>query len=373
MSAQPERSAAVATDSEGLVLRLQLSRPDFRLDLDIDLPAHGVTVLFGPSGSGKTTVLRCVAGLERATGVVRLGQTIWQDSASRRWVPTHQRDLGYVFQEASLFEHLSVWANLRFGVERVRRPGAAEALDSAIALLGIGHLLHRDVASLSGGERQRVAIARALATQPRILLMDEPLASLDVARRQEILPWLERLNQEAGIPMLYVTHTMEELTRVADHVVLLESGRVVSHGPMSSVLSNPRFAASVGSEAGTVLRGRLLAHEPLHHLSCVEADGQQFWVRMQDLPIRTEVRLHVQANDISLALCRPADCSIQNMVRGTLESIHRDRHPASCLLVLRLQDQRLVARITQKSAGALGLREGSAVWALIKSVALTKN
>ncbi len=225
-------------------LKLSLKRNGFALDIALALPAQGVTVFFGPSGSGKTTLLRCVAGLEQATGKVMIGHDIWQDSSNRVFKPTWARDLGYVFQEASLFEHMNVWGNLNFGIKRVRTPGAKEALDLAIELLGIAHLLNRPIQGLSGGERQRVAIARALATQPRILLLDEPLASLDIARRQEILPWLENLHRELEIPVLYVTHSMQELTQLADHVVLLNNGAAQLHGPLAEIFSNPEFAAT---------------------------------------------------------------------------------------------------------------------------------
>ncbi len=213
--------------SEGKIeLQLQLVRQEFTLDVNIHLPAQGVTVLFGPSGSGKTTLLRCVAGLERARGRVCIENTVWQDSQKGIWVPTHQREIGYVFQEASLLEHLNVRSNLEFGVRRTRKPGCQAALEAAIELLGIGHLLKRHTATLSGGERQRVAIARAVATQPTLLLLDEPLASLDAARRQEILPWLERLYTQFKIPVLYVTHSTQELQQLAHYVVYIHNGTI---------------------------------------------------------------------------------------------------------------------------------------------------
>ena len=211
-------------------LQLNLQRSDFELSVNVQLPAQGVTVLFGPSGSGKTTLLRCVAGLEQANGRVVMGSQVWQDSSLQKFTPVWQRDLGYVFQEASLFEHMNVQRNLEFGIRRLAHGQHAEALNAAIELLGIGHLLKRSVSSLSGGERQRVAIARALAMQPKVLLLDEPLASLDMARKKEILPWLERLHQQLNIPILYVTHSLAELARLADWVVMLQQGKVVFEG-----------------------------------------------------------------------------------------------------------------------------------------------
>ena len=356
-----------------LCLNLRLERPDFQLDVDLKLPGQGVTVLFGPSGSGKTTLLRCVAGLERARGQVWLGGQTWQDSAKQTWVPTWSRDLGYVFQEASLFEHMDVQANLRFGLDRVKKSGTKQALDTAVALLGIGHLLGRSTQSLSGGERQRVAIARALATQPAILLLDEPLASLDIARRQEILPWLERMHQELRIPMLYVTHNMEELTRLADHVVLMEGGRVNVQGSIDHVLSDPVFAASVGGEAGSVLHGTIQRHDEAFHLTCVDIHGSHLWVRQQQLDPGSPVRVHIHANDVSLATMEPQHTSIQNILPGVIVSIHPDSHPASCLVRLRHRDQIIIARITKKSLEHLAIGIGKSVWMQVKSVALAKS
>ena len=227
-------------------LQLLLSRSDFELNVDLQLPDQGVTVLFGPSGSGKTTLLRCVAGLEPCEGHVAVGQDVWQDSRQRINKPVWQRDLGYVFQEASLFEHLNVQRNLEFGVRRLqgafkgKASPSNDALAQAIELLGIGHLLERAVSSLSGGERQRVAIARALAMQPQVLLLDEPLASLDMARKKEILPWLEQLHQHLSIPVLYVTHSLAELKRLADAVVMLQQGMVVFQGNRDEAIERLR-------------------------------------------------------------------------------------------------------------------------------------
>ncbi len=237
-------------------VHLRLPRPAFTLDVSLSLPASGITVLFGASGSGKTTLLRCVAGLERAQqGLVQIGNEVWQDDASGIFLPTWRRSLGYVFQEASLFEHLPVRANLQFGLKRTLAPAAA--LDAAIELLGISQLLARMPAQLSGGERQRVAIARALATQPKMLLLDEPLAALDAERKQEILPWLERLRDELQTPMLYVTHSADELTRLADHLVVLAEGRVTIEGPAAEALSSLEGPVLQGDEVGVVLAGQV--------------------------------------------------------------------------------------------------------------------
>lgn len=361
------------TAAAGLQFNLTHARQDFELRVHLTLPGQGITVLFGPSGCGKTTFLRCVAGLERAQGSVVIGGETWQDSAQDRWVPTWARDLGYVFQEASLFEHMNVQENLRFGMDRVQKPGAQQALDAAIHLLGLGHLLKRSTAMLSGGERQRVAIARALATQPKILLLDEPLASIDMARRQDILPWLERMHRELRLPMLYVTHTMNELTQLADHVVLLNAGVVKLQGPVEQVLSDPVFAAAVDGEAGTVLTGIIGEHDDAYHLTCVQLQHSQLWVRRRDVAVGSTVRVHIHANDVSLAASQPQDSSIQNVLTGVIEAIHDDAHPASCLVTLRHHEQHLLARVTRKALAALSVSVGSNVWAQIKSVALSEH
>ncbi|HYE38405.1 MAG TPA: molybdenum ABC transporter ATP-binding protein, partial [Ramlibacter sp.] len=234
-----------------LEIRTRLARGDFTLEVDLRLPAAGITAIFGPSGSGKTTLLRCVAGLERArfARVVIAAET-WQDSEAGTFVPTHRRPLGYVFQEASLFDHLDVRGNLAFAQ---RRGGGEVQLQPLLELLGIATLLDRRPHQLSGGERQRVAIARALATQPRILLLDEPLAAVDLSRRREILPWLERLRDELRIPMLYVTHSADEVARLADHLVLLDAGAVRAAGPLRETLARIDLPLVPGEEPGALL------------------------------------------------------------------------------------------------------------------------
>lgn len=228
--------------------QLKLTRTaGFSLDVAFDIPEDGVTALFGPSGCGKTTVLRCIAGLEKARGRVVVAGRVWQDDAAGIFVPTYARRLGYVFQEASLFDHLNVRQNLEYGMKRIRDADAAERLAHAVELLGIGHLLERRTNELSGGERQRCAIARSLAVKPTILLMDEPLASLDNARRREILPWLEKLRKDLSIPILYVTHSEEEVERLADRVVMLSQGRKTAEGPVKDVFASRRTVGTLSA------------------------------------------------------------------------------------------------------------------------------
>ncbi|MEW6763262.1 MAG: molybdenum ABC transporter ATP-binding protein [Pseudomonadota bacterium] len=354
-----------------LQVRLQLPRADFLLDVDLRLPGSGITVLFGPSGSGKTSILRCVAGLEKARGArIKVGEEVWQDDAARLFVPTHRRALGYVFQEASLFAHLDVRGNLDFGRKRIPSPEAARTLADAIELLGIGHLLGRQVAQLSGGERQRVAIARALATMPRLLLLDEPLAALDAARRQEILPWLEKMHLELKLPMLYVTHSADELARLADHVVMLEQGSVRAAGPVDEVLLSLDGPAAVGEDAGALVHGVVAERSAEWQLIRVDFDGGALWLRDSGITVGNEVRLRILARDVSLTTREPVDTSIQNHFPCVVESIAVASHPSQVLLRLRCGETVLLARITRRALFDLSLEQGSRAWAQVKSVAL---
>lgn len=354
-----------------LQLRLQLTRSDFHLGVDLQLPSSGITVLFGPSGSGKTSVLRCVAGLERPQqALVRVGADVWQDDAQGIFMPTWQRDLGFVFQEASLFEHLDVQHNLKFGLKRIYKKGALEALASSIDLLGIGHLLKRRPTHLSGGERQRVAIARALATQPKLLLLDEPLASLDMARRHEILPWLEKMRDELQLPMLYVTHSVDEVVRLADHLVVLDQGRVSGQGNAQEVLTRIDNPVVVGEDVGVLLHGTVDALEGQWHLAKVAFDGGSMWVRDGGMTVGKSVRLRVLARDVSITLKPSSDTSIQNHFSVKVESITDDVHPSQALLRLQCAASVLLARVTQRAVSELQLQPGAKVWAQVKSVAV---
>jgi molybdate transport system ATP-binding protein len=355
----------------GLSLELMLKREGFVLDVQTALPARGITAVFGASGSGKTTLLRCVAGLEtEAHGRVSLGETLWQDSERKLLVPTWQRRLGYVFQEASLFEHLDVQGNLDYGVRRSSVPVDGATLAAAIELLGIGSLLQRTPQGLSGGERQRVAIARALASQPRLLLLDEPLASLDAARRRDILPWLERLRDEISLPMLYVTHSMEEVARLADHLLVLENGRVKASGSAGEVLASVENPTIVGEEAGVLLSGHIAQHDAAWQLSRADFPGGALWVRDQGWPMGRAVRLRVLARDVSLAIAEPRDSSIQNQLRAIITTVIADDHPSQVLVRLDCAGTVLLARVTRRALHALNLAPGVSVWALVKSVAV---
>ncbi|HVS13629.1 MAG TPA: molybdenum ABC transporter ATP-binding protein [Thermoanaerobaculia bacterium] len=352
----------------GIQCRFRIDWPGFSLDVDLELAGRGVTAIFGPSGSGKTTLLRCVAGLERApNGRLRVGGEWWQDG--RRWMPTHQRPLGYVFQEASLFPHLSVAGNLRYGLRR--SAGARRvSLDSAVELLGLGHLLDRRPDRLSGGERQRVAIARALATGPRLLLMDEPLASLDVERKHEILPYLERLHGELEIPVLYVSHSPDEVARLADHLVALEGGRVLACGPLADLLARLDLPIRLGEDTGTILEGAIAEVDAAWHLARVAFPGGSLWTRDHGLPAGHRVRVRVLARDVSLTRRAPERTSIQNVLEGRIAEVVDDEHPSSALVRIRVGRSLLVARLTKRAVSELDVVPGQEVWVQVKSVAL---
>lgn len=352
-------------------LRLALARPSFCLSVDLHLPANGISAIYGPSGCGKTTLLRCVAGLERPhSAYVSIAGQVWQDDNQKVFLPTWQRPLGYVFQEASLFEHLDVQGNLRFAAERAKQGAKPIALDAVIALLGIGHLLKRRVQQLSGGERQRVAIARALATQPRMLLLDEPLAALDAARRQEVLPWLARLRDELQMPMLYVTHSIDEVVQLADTLVVLEAGTVRAAGPVAEVLTRIDPPVAGGDDVCALLLAEVQETDVRWQLARLHFDGGDLWLPDPGLQRGAQVRLKVLARDVSIASSAPQGSSIQNSLPCVVQAVVADVHPAQALVQLRCGNALLLARITAKAVDSLGLQPGKAVWAQVKSVAL---
>jgi molybdate transport system ATP-binding protein len=352
---------------------LRLPRGRFKLDVALSLPSRGVSALFGPSGCGKTTLLRCLAGLERAPGGrVAIDGEVWQDDVAKVFVPPHRRAVGVVFQEASLFDHLGVRANVEFGWKRLAPSQRRVALDDAIAWTGIEPLLGRSTAGLSGGERQRVAIARALAVSPRVLLMDEPLAALDAARKAEILPAIERLNELSGITIVYVSHAISEVARLADHVVLMDAGQVVASGAVAELLSRLDLPLPPGEDAGVVLLGEVGALDGPWHLARLDVPGASFWTRDPALPLGHRLRLRVLARDVSLSLVEQPGSSIVNQIPAVVEAIADDAHPSQLLVRLRTREgaSALLARVTRRSAQALALAPGQPVWAMVKSVAL---
>lgn len=350
--------------------RFRVDRGDFQLDVDLTLPGQGVTALFGHSGSGKTTCLRAMAGLERsATGHFSIGETVWQDEHRRLFVPTHRRSLGVVFQEASLFPHLSVRGNIEFASKRASTAGQPYPLPAIAEMLGIAHLLERMPAQLSGGERQRVAIARALLAAPQILLMDEPLAALDLKRKQEILPYLERLHSELAIPIIYISHAPDEVARLADHLVLLDQGRVVASGPLNTVLARIDLPAAFADDAGVVVTATVAEHEA-DDLTRIEFPGAAIYVSRRGEAVGTMLRCRIHARDVSLALTPQTQSSILNCVGAVVVDLGPTDTPGHVLVRLDVAGQPLLARITRRSADRLGIRPGLALHAQIKAVAL---
>ena len=352
-------------------IQLSLQRAQFSLQLDVQLPDQGITVILGASGAGKTSLLRCVAGLDRADQArIEMGGVLWQDDQQGVFVPTWQRALGYVFQEASLLPHLTVKQNLTYGLKRIGSRTPMHSLTQAIELLGIGHLLERSPAGLSGGERQRVALARALASQPRILLLDEPMASLDAARRQEILPWLEKMRDELHLPMLYVTHAANEAARLGAHMLVLEHGQVQAQGTVSEVFANIHQPLGAGEDMGALLQGTLVERHADWHLCRIAFDGGELWLRDSGLAVGQSVRMRVLARDVSIATVAPQHTSIQNLLSAVIEAVADDDHPSQVLVRLRVGPSAVLSRITQRAWAQLRLQVGQQVFLQVKTVAL---
>lgn len=342
----------------------------FSLDAAFTVPARGVTALFGPSGCGKTTVLRCMAGLTRLDGACAVDGDIWQDAASFR--PVHKRPVGYVFQEASLFPHLSVRRNLMYGAPKVA-PRHAIGFDEVAALLGLSALLHRSPRHLSGGERQRVAVGRALLSQPRLLLMDEPLSALDRSTKDEILPFLERLHGALSLPVIYVSHDMAEVERLADQLVLMEAGRVRASGTLGVLQSDPALPLAAAREAGVSFDAVIEDYDAAYGLLVLGIKGGRFLVPAAPGGVGTRRRLSVVAGDVSLALDQPSASTILNVLRARILSATALREHEMTVVLGLGEDgagDRLLARVTRRSWEQLGLSEGRAVYAQVKGVAL---
>lgn len=372
--------------------RFLLHQNDFTLDVDITLPAQGVSVLFGHSGSGKTSLLRCIAGLDKAnTGELTVNGACWQ--SQEKFLPPHKRPIGYVFQEASLFNHLTARGNLNYAMKRAPKTEKPIDFDHAVTLLGIENILERGADQLSGGERQRVAIARALLIQPRLLLMDEPLAALDLPRKQEILPYLERLKQTLDLPIIYVSHAADEVARLADYLVAMENGRAVATGTLSDTLSRLDFPICLGEDMGVVLNGTVIARDKQWQLAQIAFPGGTLWLRDTGQPLHNHVRVRILARDISLAKAQQHDTSIANILQATVVEITDDKHAGLALVRLKIEpdeqnnshledhlkdhlevedhlESYLISRITRRSVHTLRLSIGQPIWAQIKSVAI---
>jgi molybdate transport system ATP-binding protein len=348
--------------------RFRIDQGDFTLDVDLKLPSQGVTSLYGPSGCGKTTLLRAIAGLEHHPGgYLKIGDSTWQDQD--KFLATHLRPLGYVFQEASLFDHLSVRGNLEYGVRRVAQSERRVSLDKAIELLEIGHMLERRPATLSGGERQRVAIARALAVSPKLLLMDEPLAAVDASHKQEILPYIESLHRELDIPVIHVSHLPEEVSRLADHLVLMEKGKVIAAGDVHEVFTRLDLPLAHASDAATIVEATVAGHDEKYQLTQLSFPGGEITVPLEQLPVGSPVRLRIAARDVSLTLEHQSGTSILNIFPALVDEITADSDSQATVRLL-LAGAPVLARITRKSAAELDLQSGKAVYAQVKSIAL---
>jgi len=355
-----------------LDVRLIQQFDGFDLDIGFEAPA-GVTALFGRSGAGKTTIVNAVAGLMRPQGgrIVLDGQVLF-DAEAGVCVPPHRRQIGYVFQDARLFPHLDVGQNLLYGRRFAPPRTDAPDFDRIVDLLGIGGLLRRRPGGLSGGEKQRVALGRAILSNPRLLLMDEPLAALDEARKAEILAYLERLRDEVGLPILYVSHAMSEVARLATTVVLIDGGRVRLAGPADQILADPAAAPSLGlREAGAVLNARVAAHEE-DGLSRLDTPAGPVWVPQVAAEPGHPLRLRILAQDVMLATERPQGISALNVLPGIVTAVKLGEGPGA-LVQLSVGGVPLLARITRRSAAALDLCPGRTVYAVLKAVSVARE
>ncbi len=341
---------------------------NFTLDVDLDLPSSGISALFGPSGCGKTTLLRAIAGLEyRPNNQLFINNEAWQQQT--KFIPTHQRPLGYVFQEARLFDHLSVLKNVQYGLKRIPENKRTISLEQAIELLGIEHLLQRKPEHLSGGELQRVAIARALAVSPKLLLMDEPLTGLDKAGKDEILPYLESLHNELEIPVIFVSHVLEEISRLADHLVLMETGRVLASGPINEMLTQADLMLAHQHDAEAIIHATVAEHDEQYHLTYLDFSGGRITVTHKNLPIGNQVRLRIAARDVSITLQPQSATSILNIFPAVIDDII-PQGKAQVTVRLLIKETVILARLTQKSAAELALAPNKEVYVQAKSIAL---
>lgn len=354
----------------GLDAKLSLRRGDLVLDVGMALPARGITALFGPSGAGKSTCLRAIAGLERdSSGRVSFGHEVWQDSARRVFVPPHKRRLGYVFQEPSLFTHHSVAGNLDYGFRRAGRPAHLDR-EGMIDRFGLRALLDRRTGTLSGGERQRVSMVRALLSDPALLLFDEPLSALDAAARGDLLGCLERLRGTLQVPMIYVSHNIDEVARLADHIVLLEGGHVVAQGNPQDTLTRLDLPPALGEALGTIIEGKVRGIDTHDQLIELEFPGGTLSLPHHEEKVGQSVRCRIAARDVVLARERQVATSALNQLACRIVAMADAGASSQCLVQLDASGSALLARITRRSWHALGLSPGDAVWAQVKAVAL---
>ena len=363
-------------ESQNIKIAFQLSYvghnpTPFVLDIDVDIPGQGVTAIFGQSGSGKTSLLRCIAGLENSSsGHLIVKDQVWQSAT--HMLPTHKRSMGYVFQDARLFEHLTVKENLAYGIKRSSKVQDHTLMKHVLDVMDIADLLNQFPYQLSGGEKQRVAIGRALLVQPELLLMDEPLASLDTARKLEILPYLERLRTEFNMPILYVSHSVDEIARLADHVLMLKDGKCVVQGEVAEMFSNLDLPLGIEQEVGAILECAVASIDDEWHLMQMMFSGGELWLPKVEHKKSAHVRVRVLASDVSLTLDPSTDSSILNRMKGQIVEISRQPNKATALVKVKVGACFLLARITNKSVHQLDLTPHQIVWAQVKSAAIVR-
>ncbi len=353
----------------GLSVDIKLVLDGFRLEVSHAFELGGITALFGASGAGKSLLLRVISGLESgATGQVSFENEVWQGA---RFVPTAKRGIGYVFQDARLFEHLDVAGNLRFAVRR----SGSDRMEAVVKTLDLQPLLGRRVSMLSGGEKQRVAMGRTLLTNPRLLLMDEPMAALDHARKTRLLPYIARLPEAFGLPVIYVTHSVEEVTRLADRMVVLAGGKLLAAGRVADTLARLDIAEASGKfEAGSVVRAVVMGQNTAYRLTEMQVAGQGLSMPASAVEIGAELRLRIRARDVAIAVRRPEGVSIRNVLKGRILELMQEPETAFAELLLDIGgEQRLRARITRASVAELGLATGDDVFALVKSVSFDRR
>ena len=358
-----------------LSLDIQFSVADFSLCLSQQLPLSGVVGVLGPSGSGKSTLLRVLAGLEAgAEGRICFDDQVWLDTHAKRFLAPHRRAIGYVFQEANLFHHLDVAGNLAFGHRRARVSTHRPDLEAVIDALELGGLLKRSPATLSGGERQRVAIGRAIINNPRLMLMDEPLSAIDYERRSELIPYLRAVIEQFGIPMLYVSHELDELAALADRLLVMRAGRCVAYGATFDVMRRLDLGEVSGArEAGAVLEARVEDHDAVFHLTTLICGNQRLSVPRFAASTGDSVRLRVHARDVALALVEPKGLSIRNVLNAVVAEVAEQADGPSADVLLDIGGQFLRARITRASLAELGLRVNDRVYALVKTASVESD
>ncbi len=354
-----------------LDVQLHLQRGEFNLDAQFSTPTPGITALFGRSGAGKTTLIHLLAGLlEAGSGLIALDGEKLFDSKLQLNVPAHRRRVGCVFQDVRLFPHLNVAANLRYGLRRARAYPQRISMERIVALLDLEPLLRRHSWQLSGGERQRVALGRALLAQPRLLLLDEPLAAIDAAKRNEVLPYFERLRDELALPIVLVTHQFEDVVRLATHVVLMESGQVLAHGSLPAISLRPELGPLLGNEGlGAVIEGRVDSIDAQSGLATVNAGQSRLLVPAEGLRAGGDLRLQLLARDLILATTTPVGLSVRNQLEGVITNIEPEA-PHNVMVSVDAGGLALLARVTTAAALDLQLRVGQHLWVLVKAVSL---